>query len=253
MGNYAGLEIRFANLASPSLFISHSFCLCFSDFSLSFSLSAVAPPPLFLSGCRMWYVQWLKNDSVCFIQFLESRHCRLVLPVYMCVLGVSVVPLLKAQKMIHINKVVGFLLHPLHPPSTPQTLCFTSVIACFFSVWGRVPGSLWQGTAGQWNPMFLCEWTLRQLLSEISHEPAKLEALLHVCVCVCECAFFLTLWGTRVIILFGKRCPHFVKGQLLTWDYELLSSCLSKLDFWQQSSFLPGSHFFKAHLRKVNF
>lgn len=38
MGNYAGLEICFANLASPSLFISHSFCLWLQ--SLSFSLSA---------------------------------------------------------------------------------------------------------------------------------------------------------------------------------------------------------------------
>lgn len=37
MGNYAGLEICFTNLASPSLFISHSFLLCFSDFSLRVS------------------------------------------------------------------------------------------------------------------------------------------------------------------------------------------------------------------------
>lgn len=39
MGNYAGLEIRFANLASPSLFIAHSLCLSFSDLSLIASLS----------------------------------------------------------------------------------------------------------------------------------------------------------------------------------------------------------------------
>lgn len=39
MGNYAGLEICSANLASPSLLISYSFCLFPSDFSLSSSLS----------------------------------------------------------------------------------------------------------------------------------------------------------------------------------------------------------------------
>lgn len=83
MGNYVGLEIYFANLASPP---SSSLILSVSPFLSEFLIICVILPlfftslshSLFLSGAVGYDMcsDWKRTDCLCLIQFLDCRHCR---------------------------------------------------------------------------------------------------------------------------------------------------------------------------------